>query len=145
MYRLNTKIRLTMLCLSGFELYSRWVPLLKQQRRRLRKLHLKSEFASNLNRRLFHLIQFVNFWSCVLKHSIKVQEKRKKVVVLCSRETVNFQVEVVQRRQKKVQKSVMDVQSCCFSNLNTLFFAILVAVAVVVAEAPHEQLSTAVL
>ena len=23
----NTKIRLTMLCLSGFELYSRWVPL----------------------------------------------------------------------------------------------------------------------
>ena len=145
MYRLNTKIRLTMLCLSGFELYSRWVPLLKRQRRRLRKLHLKSEFASNLNRRLFHLIQFVKFWSCVLKHSIKVQEKRKKVVVLCSRETVNFQVEVVQRRQKKVQKSVMDVQSCCFSNLNTLFFAILVAVAVVVAEAPHEQLSTAVL
>ena len=134
-----------MLCLSGFELYSRWVPLLKRQRRRLRKLHLKSEFASNLNRRLFHLIQFVKFWSCVLKHSIKVQEKRKKVVVLCSRETVNFQVEVVQRRQKKVQKSVMDVQSCCFSNLNTLFFAILVAVAVVVAEAPHEQLSSAVL
>ena len=27
-YRLNTKIRLTMLCLSGFELYSRWVPLI---------------------------------------------------------------------------------------------------------------------
>ena len=26
-YRLNTKIRLTMLYLSGFELYSRWVPL----------------------------------------------------------------------------------------------------------------------
>ena len=25
-YRLNTKIRPTMLCLSGFELYSRWVP-----------------------------------------------------------------------------------------------------------------------
>ena len=24
---LNTKTRLTMLCLSGFELYSRWVPL----------------------------------------------------------------------------------------------------------------------
>ena len=39
MYRLNTKIRLTMLCLSGFELYSRWVPLLKQQRQRLGKLH----------------------------------------------------------------------------------------------------------
>ena len=26
-YRLNTKIRLTILSLSGFELYSRWVPL----------------------------------------------------------------------------------------------------------------------
>ena len=26
-YRLTTKIRLTMLFLSGFELYSRWVPL----------------------------------------------------------------------------------------------------------------------
>ena len=26
-YRLNTKIRSTMLYLSGFELYSRWVPL----------------------------------------------------------------------------------------------------------------------
>ena len=25
---LNTKIRLTMLCLSGFEVYSRWVPLM---------------------------------------------------------------------------------------------------------------------
>ena len=29
MYRLNTKIRLTMICLSGFELYSRWVPPVK--------------------------------------------------------------------------------------------------------------------
>ena len=27
MYRLNTKIRLTILCLSDFELCSRWVPL----------------------------------------------------------------------------------------------------------------------
>ena len=27
MYRLTTKIGLTILCLSGFELYSRWVPL----------------------------------------------------------------------------------------------------------------------
>ena len=26
-----TKIGLTMLCLSGFELYSRWVPLLKPE------------------------------------------------------------------------------------------------------------------
>ena len=27
-WRLNNKIRLTMPCLSGFELYSRWVPLI---------------------------------------------------------------------------------------------------------------------
>ena len=35
MYRLNTKIRLTMLRLSGFDLHSRWVPLLivKETRR----------------------------------------------------------------------------------------------------------------
>ena len=26
-YRLNTKVRSTMLCLCGFEIYSRWVPL----------------------------------------------------------------------------------------------------------------------
>ena len=30
-YRLNTKIRLTMLCFSGFELYSRWVPLVVER------------------------------------------------------------------------------------------------------------------
>ena len=30
-YRLNTKIRLIMLCLSGFELYSRWVPPFNRQ------------------------------------------------------------------------------------------------------------------
>ena len=28
MYRLTTKIGLTILCLSSFELYSRWVPLI---------------------------------------------------------------------------------------------------------------------
>ena len=31
-YRLSTKIRSTMLCLSGFEQYSQWVPLLKYSR-----------------------------------------------------------------------------------------------------------------
>ena len=32
LYRSNPKIRLTMLCLSGFELFSRWVPLQRQRR-----------------------------------------------------------------------------------------------------------------
>ena len=36
-YRLNTKIRLTMLCLSGFELYSHWVPLLSRRRKCVRR------------------------------------------------------------------------------------------------------------
>ena len=31
MYRLNSKIRSTMLCLSGFEPYSRWVPLMSKR------------------------------------------------------------------------------------------------------------------
>ena len=38
------------------------------------------------------------------------------------REIRQFQVVVVQRRQDNVQKSVMHVQSCCFSNLNLLLF-----------------------
>ena len=48
--------------------------------------------ASNLNRRLFHLVRFVKFWSCVLKDCIKVQEKEKKVVVLSSRPPQNVKM-----------------------------------------------------
>ena len=42
-------------------------------------------------------------------------------------------VPVVQRRLRNVQKGVMHVQSCCFTNLKLLVSAVLVAVAVVVA------------
>ena len=45
-YCLNTKIRLTMLCLSGFELYSRWVPLRNVAKR---VLHLQNCRFANLN------------------------------------------------------------------------------------------------
>ena len=38
------------------------------------------------------------------------------------REIRHFLVVVVQWRQRNVQKSVMHVQSCCFANLNLLFF-----------------------
>ena len=48
------------------------------------------------------------------------------------REIRHFHVVAVQRRLRNVQKSVMHVQSCCSANL-LLFFAIVVAVAVVVA------------
>ena len=40
MPRLNTKTRLTMLCLSGFELYSRWVPLTKVQLLLVQLVHI---------------------------------------------------------------------------------------------------------
>ena len=52
------------------------------------------------------------------------------------REFRQFHVVVMQRRQRNVQKSVMHVQSCCFANQTYCFFAVLVAVAGVVAEAP---------
>ena len=46
-----------------------------------------------------------------------------------------FHVVVVQRHSN-VQKSVMLVQSCCFADLNLwLFFAVLVIIAVIVAQA----------
>ena len=45
----------------------------------------------------------------------------------------HFHVVVVQRRLRNVQKSVMHVQRCCFANVTYWFFAVLVAVAVVVA------------
>ena len=56
-------------------------------------------------------------------------EKEKEtfcVVFTCSakraREIRKFHVAVVQRWPKNVQKSVMHVQSCCFTNINLLLF-----------------------
>ena len=45
----------------------------------------------------------------------------------------SFHVAVVQRRIRNEQKSMMHVQSCCFSSC---FFAILVAIPIVLALAP---------
>ena len=44
----------------------------------------------------------------------------------------HFDVVVVLRRLKNVQKSLMHVQSFCFTNQSYCFFAVLVPVAVVV-------------
>ena len=55
------------------------------------------------------------------------------VTFYIKREIRKFHVEVMQRRQRNVQKSVMHVQSCCFANLNLVLFAALLDVAVVVA------------
>ena len=51
------------------------------------------------------------------------------------REIRKFHVLVVQRQERNVQKIVMQVQSCCFADLNLLLFCLLVDVehAVVVA------------
>ena len=51
------------------------------------------------------------------------------------REIRHFHVVVFQLRQRNVQKSVMQVQSCCFANQTYCFFAFLVAFAIVVAKA----------
>ena len=64
------------------------------------------------------------------------KEKESRSLVFTSstkREIGQFHVVVVQRRQGKVQKSVMHVQSCYFAHLNLFFFIVLVTVVVVVA------------
>ena len=70
------------------------------------------------------------------------KEKENRCLVFTyvfhKREIRKIHVVVVQRRQRKAQKSVLHVQSCCFANLNLYcFLAPLVAIEVVVAEAPY--------
>ena len=92
--------------------------LMQQRRRWLRKRHLKSYVALlKIYRDYSNSINSSNvgnfcFWSWIVKDCIEVQEKKKKVVVLCSSppQNVEFHVVVVQWRQSNVQKSVMHVQ-----------------------------------
>ena len=78
---------------------------------------------------LFSSSNVGNFvWSWILKDCIKVQEKNKKLL-LClefpsstKREIWHFNVVVVKRRIRNVQKSMMHVQSCGFANRNLLLF-----------------------
>ena len=54
-------------------------------------------------------------------HQSSGKEKESCCLVFPSstkREISHFHVVVVQRRQRNVQKSVMNVQSCCFANIN---------------------------
>ena len=63
---------------------------------------------------------------------MKVQEKEKEVVVLCStkREIRNFHVVVLQRWQRNVQESGMHAQVVVLLYmLSYCFFAVLVALA----------------
>ena len=115
----------------------------RSRRRRLQKRPLKSEFAllQTLSR-LFQLVQFVKCWQIFLELNSKRlyqrsgKEKKSRCPLFMSStkgEIRNFHVVAVQWRQRNVQKSVMHVQSCCFASLNLLLFAVLFAVAVVVA------------
>ena len=99
----------------------------QRRRRRLRKRHLKSEFAlPQTLSRSFHLVQFVNSCQTFLELNSKGlyqssgKEKESCCLVFPSstkREIRHFHVVVVQRRLRNVQKSVMHVQSCCSANL----------------------------
>ena len=97
--------------------------LMQQRRRWLRERHLK-----RVKSRCFKIFRdysilfnssiagnFV-FLELDCKDRIEVQEKNKKVVVLCLRspQNVEFHVVVVQWRQRNVQKSVMQVKSFFF-------------------------------
>ena len=117
--------------------------LKQQRRRRLRKRQLKSEFAPlQTLSRLFHFVYFVKCWQMFLELNSKGlyqssgKEKESCCLVFPSstkRELRRFHVVVLRRRQRNVPKSVMHVQSCRFANQTCCFFAVLVAVAVVVA------------
>ena len=78
--------------------------------------------------RLFHLVQLVKCWRICLEVDSKglYQSSEKAKEGRCSRppktrEIRQFHVVVAQRRQGNAQKRVMDVQICCFTNLNLLF------------------------
>ena len=106
----------------------------RRRRRRLRKRHLKSEFLGCLKLNRVYSISFnsSNLGKIFLdfmnsKRQLQSSGKEKESCVLfpssTKREIRQFNVVVVQRRQRNVQKrSVMHVQSCCFACLNQLFF-----------------------
>ena len=82
-----------------------------------------SNFIALILSRLIRQMLQKFFGSWILNDCIKVQEKKKEVVVFCSRPQQivklgsSVHVVVVQRRQRNVQKSVMNEQSCCFANI----------------------------
>ena len=121
----------------GGSIYSR--ELKQRWRRRLRKRQLKSVFARvQTSSRLFHLVQLVKCWRICLEVDSKglyqssgeakegrclvFTSSKKHVTLGTSTPSIrHFHVVVAQRRQGNAQKRVMDVQVCCFTNLNLLF------------------------
>ena len=106
--------------------------LTQQRRWQLWKGLIKSEFALlQTSSRLFHLVQFVKCWQFFLEMNFKRlyrssgKEKESCCLVFTfstKQEIRHFQILVVQWRQRNVQKIVMHVHSCCFTNRNLLLF-----------------------
>ena len=119
----------------------------QQIRGRLRKNHLQTEFlllqtwsrlvpSRSIRQMLANClgVQWI-LRDCTVQGGRRKDKETRYLVSKSStkREIRKFHVAVVQRRQRNVQKSVTRLQSCCFTDLKLFFFAVLVAVAVVVA------------
>ena len=99
---------------------------IKQQRRwRLRKRHLK------VNSRCLKLFRayFISFNTSNVGKSGKESGKEKESCCLVfpsstKRENRHFHIVVLQQRLRNVQRRVVRVQSCCFSNLNLLPYSL---------------------
>ena len=108
------------------------LPATHQRWRRLRKRHLKSEIAllQTLSRLIPScLVRQMLATSFGVEFSRTVSKFRKRIRSCClefpsstKREIWHFNVVVVKRRIRNVQKSVMHVQSCGFANRNLLLF-----------------------
>ena len=91
-----------------------------RERRRQGKRHLKSEFlVFQSSSRLFHLAYFVKCGDellIALSKSAKRSKFRHFLFTSSIKHEIGyFQVVVLQKQQRNVQKSVMHVQSCCFA------------------------------
>ena len=94
------------------------------------KIHLKGKFAPFQTSSI--LFSFSEMWAKYIfwiesERTVSEFRKRKRNFLCCVHllrkvGTWNFHVAVVQRWPKNVQKSVMHVQSCCFTNINLLLF-----------------------
>ena len=105
--------------------------LMQQQRRRVRKRHLKMGIRLTSNfialNQLRSMRQMLTIFSGVLYRSSGKEYLRKSLSCVLTSSTKpefrHFHVVVVQWRQRNLQKSVMHVQSCCFANLQLLLFS----------------------
>ena len=92
------------------------------------------QFAENVKCRRISLELI--YWAPHLSLERERKIRRRLFTASIKRGIKHFQVVDVRRGQRNVQKSVMHVQSCCFANKTNYFFAVHLAIIVVVAKAP---------